>query len=199
MSRADIESASVPSVFRTPAAPHVHSLSTMFTASFATIAEYFRLGLQVGMLSPDQVVAWVYAKIAETEVAPEELIELAWAKGLASTMDALKAVPGERNKQLAGRWLLGVLGQSLPESDEGLQLTAQRAMQIARDAELGEETYYRFDLIDDELSLARTRVYGTVEECRSALTAELAEYQPPTVGDQAWCLTSKDRSREAAI
>lgn len=51
-------------------------------------------------------------------------------------------------------------------------------MHIARHAEKGDETHYRFDMIDDELSLARTKVQGTVEECRSNLAAELAEYQP---------------------
>lgn len=150
----------------------------MTAASYATIAEYFRLGLQVGLLLPAQAVAWADAEIAAAEVAPEELIEVAWAKGLASTTDALAAVSGERDKQLAGRWLLGFLGQSIPASDEDLHLAVQSAMHIARHAELGDETYYRFDMIDDELSLARTKVYGTVEECRSNLVAELAEYQP---------------------
>lgn len=94
-----------------------------------------------------------------------------------STMDALSAVPGDRQKQLAGRMLLGLLGKNLPESDEALQFAVQQAMHIARHAELGDEIYYRFDLIDDELSLARTKVYGTVEQCRSALAAELAAYR----------------------
>lgn len=150
----------------------------MSTGSYATIAEYFRLGLQLGLLLPDQAVAWADAEIAAAEVAPEELIEVAWAKGLACTVDALAAVPGERNKQLAGRWLLGLLGQSIPESSERLQLAARCAMHIARYAELGDATYYRFDMIDDELSLARTKAYGTVDECRSNLVAELAGYEP---------------------
>jgi hypothetical protein len=150
----------------------------MSTASHATIAEYFRLGLQVGLLMPDQAVAWADEKIASAQVAPEELMDVAWARGLTSTMDALAAVPGERNKQLAGRWLLGLLAQSIPSSDEGLQLAAQRAMYIARDAELGDETYYRFNMIDDELSLARTNAYGTIEECRVNLVAELADFPP---------------------
>lgn len=131
----------------------------MTAASYATIAEYFRLGLQVGLLLPAQAVAWADAEIAAAEVAPEELIEVAWAKGLASTMDALAGVSGERDKQLAGRWLLGLLGQSIPTSDEDLHLAVQSAMHIARHAELGDETYYRFDMIDDELSLARTKVW----------------------------------------
>ena len=150
----------------------------MSSPSFATVAEYFRLGLKVGLLAPSQAVEWADAEMAATEEAPEELIEVAWAKGLDSTLDALAAVPGERDRQLAGRWLLGLLGKAVPESDDGLQLAAQSAMHIARHAELGDDTYCRFDMIDDELSLARMKVYGTVEECRSSLIAELSEYQP---------------------
>jgi hypothetical protein len=151
------------------------------TASLATIAEYFRLGLQVGLLTPEQAVAWADAQIAAAEAPPEGMIEVAWCKGLASTIEALGAVPGERNKQLAGHWLLGLMREAVPESAEELQLAAQRAMQIARHAELGDEAYYRFDMIDDELSLARTQVYGTVEECRMNLVAALAEYHPMEV------------------
>lgn len=150
----------------------------MSTASYATIAEYFRLGLQVGLLLPDQAVAWADEEIAIAELASEELIDVAWAKGLTSTMDALAAVPGTRNKQLAGRWLLGLLAKLIPCTDEGLQLAIKRAMHIVQCAELGDETYGRFDMIDDELSLARANVYGTIEECRAKLVAELLKYRP---------------------
>ena len=149
------------------------------TESLATIAEYFRLGLQVGLLHPAQAISWADSEISETDVPPSELIEISWSNGLLSTMDALAAVPGDRDKQAAGRWLLGLLAQFIPDSQEDLQLAIQRAMQIAREANLGDETYYRFDIIDDELSLARTSAYGTVEQCKVNLAAELAEY--PTV------------------
>lgn len=152
------------------------------TASLATVAEYFRIGLRIGLLSPEQAVAWADARIADATAAPEGIVDVAWSKGLASTIEALGAVPGERNKQLAGCWILGLMRGAVPESSEGLHLTVQRAMQVARHAELGDETYYRFDAIDDELSLARSKVYGTVEECRSKLVAELEKYDPLEVG-----------------
>jgi hypothetical protein len=148
--------------------------------SLATIAEYFRLGLQVGLLLPEHASAWATSVLAALDSPPYEIIEVSWSKGLASTLDALSAVPGERDKSLAGRWLLGLLRESIPDSEEGLQLAARRAMQIARDAELGDETYYRFDMVDDELSLARNKIYGTVEQCRIELLRELTEY--PVLG-----------------
>jgi hypothetical protein len=145
--------------------------------TLATIAEYFRIGLQVGLLSPERASDWATSEIARMEDPPYELIEVSWSKGLASTLEALSSVQGERDKHLAGRWLLGQLRESLPHADAELQLAARQAMQVARAAELGDETYYRFDMVDDELSLARTKVYGTVEECRVNLLKELAGYQ----------------------
>lgn len=129
------------------------------TSSIATIAEYFQLGLQVGLLIPEHAIAWADAEITHSETAHEGMIEVSWSKGLVLTFDALAAVPGERNKQRAGCWLLGLLRENVPESPEGLHLAVQRAMQIARHAELGDETCHLFDMIDDELSLARTKVY----------------------------------------
>lgn len=49
-------------------------------------------------------------------------------------------------------------------------------MSIARLAGLGDDTYYRFDSLDDELSLARTEVYGSIEQCRLDLQSELESY-----------------------
>jgi hypothetical protein len=119
------------------------------------------------------------------ETPPYELIEVSWSKGLASTMEALSSVQGERDRHLAGTWLLGLLRQSLPDSDAELHLAARRAMQVARSTELGDETYYRFDMIDDELSLARTKVYGTVEQCRENLLDELVGYPLPQLSSDA--------------
>ena len=144
--------------------------------SLATIAEYLRIGLVVGLLSTEQASAWAYSIIASEAEPPCEIIDLAWCKGVTPTMDALAAIEGDRNTQLAGRWLLGLLRQTLPETEEGLHIATQRAMSIARLAELGDDVYYRFDGLDDELSLARTRVYGTVEECRSHIQIELDGY-----------------------
>jgi hypothetical protein len=149
--------------------------------SLATVAEYFRIGLQVGLLLPDQAAEWATAVISDLATPPYEVIEVSWSKGLASTLEALSSVKGERDKQLAGHLLLGLIRDSLPESESGLHLAAHRAMSIAREAELGDETYYRFDIIDDELSLARTKVYGTVEQCRLDLVNELAEYPSANV------------------
>lgn len=146
------------------------------SASMATIAEYFRIGVLLGLVEPKQAVAWADRVIACEDDPRPEIIEVAWSIDLLSTIDALAAVPGERDKQAAGRWLLGLVRETLPKSVDELEMAAQRAMQIVRHAELGDEPYYRFDRIDEELSLVRTGAYGSVDQCRADLLAELAGY-----------------------
>ncbi|WP_395027811.1 hypothetical protein [Comamonas odontotermitis] len=141
--------------------------------SVATIAEYFRLGIQTGLIQPENAIAWADSEIAVAAPPADGIIEVAWSRSPASTMEALLAVPGERDKQLAGRLLLGLLGKSDLNSEDALEAAAKRALYIARDAELGDETYAQFNAIDDLISLASTKTYGTFEQCKSELTSTL--------------------------
>ena len=149
------------------------------TSSLATIADYFRLGLETGLLKPDDAKAWALSVVERLPEPPYEIIELSWIEGLASTLEALATIKGERDTKLAGQWILGCLRESMPQSDEHLHWMARRAMQIAKTAGLGDETYYKFDSIDDALSLARSKTCGTVEECRNGLLDALEEYPMP--------------------
>nr|WP_316643385.1 hypothetical protein [uncultured Roseateles sp.] len=136
-------------------------------------------------MKPEDASAWAMALVEELAEPPYEIIEVALGKGLATTLENLAAVQGERDSSLAGRWLLGYLRQSLPDSDEHLHWAIRRAMQIARIAALGDETYYGFDSIDDELFLARNNTYGSVADCRRVLVESLQEYPMPPVTSEA--------------
>jgi hypothetical protein len=147
--------------------------------SYATIAEYYRVGLEAGLIQPDDVRSWADGVIAELDQPPAEIIEVSWSKGVPELLENLNTIPGERDRSLAGRWLLGLLRDTLPQSDEQLSWAVRRAMQIAQSTGLGNDTYYQFDLVDDELFLARNGQYGTVAECRRELESALAEYPSP--------------------
>ncbi len=147
--------------------------------TLATIADYYRIGLETGLLKPDDASVWATSVIAKMPEPPYEIIEVSWTKGLHSMLEALAAVVGERDKQLAGRWMLGYLRESMPDSDEHLHWVARRGMQIAKLADLGDEIYYQFDMIDDELFLAKYNTCGTVEECRANLQNVLNSYPAP--------------------
>jgi hypothetical protein len=148
-------------------------------ASVATIAEYYRFGIEAGLLTTQDAVAWCDAVIA-AEVAPAgEFIELGWCKDASAAIECLKMIQGERDTQLAGKWLLGLLGQRFRESVIGISTAVRMGMQISRAAQLGDELYYDFDSVEDEHFLAKTGQYGTVPDCRNVLEEILAKFQPP--------------------
>lgn len=101
---------------------------------------------------------------------------MSWSTDVPRLVTSLHAIPGERDSVLAGHWLLNILGKSLSEDEERLEYAIRQSLQICTRAGLDQETYYRFDAIDDELSLARLGQYGTVARCREEFVKILAEY-----------------------
>ncbi|MBS0430569.1 MAG: hypothetical protein JSR41_25060 [Proteobacteria bacterium] len=153
-----------------PHAPHI-----------ATLAEYFRIGLTAGLLLPEEASNWAISEIARLEAPPYELIEVSYAKTPLDAIAALASVQGERDRQVAGAWALARLRESLRGPDFDVHLAAHLAMRIVRAAEFGDDIYYRFDMIEDEASLALTGAHGTLEDCRTHLLNELACYPLPPV------------------
>lgn len=151
-----------------PQAPH-----------FATLAEYFRIGLTAGLLRPEDASNWAISEIARLHAPSYELIEVSYAKTPLDAIAALASMQGERDRQAAGGWALARLRESLRGPDFDVRLAAHQAMRIVRAAEFGDEIYYRFDMIEDEVSLALTGAYGTLEDCRTRLLDELAGYPMP--------------------
>ena len=134
--------------------------------TLATIAEYFRIGIQVGLVRPEAAIAWADAVIASVDTPEGEIVEVACSKGLSYTLNALIRVEGERNKSLAGRWLLELLGKTDFDLEEAFQTAVQQAHWIAWHAELGMEACNQFNSIDDQVSLARTKTYGSIDQCK---------------------------------
>jgi hypothetical protein len=107
---------------------------------------------------------------------PFEIIELALSKEKSRIIENLNAILGVRDSVLAGGWLLSDLCKSLPESAEKLDFALRCALNIASMASLGDEAYYEFDQLADELFLARHNTYGSVTECRDAMIEVLKKY-----------------------
>ena len=147
----------------------------------ATVAEYFRIGVEVGIISPDEPRTWADALIRELEHPSGEVIEVSWSKGTAELLQGLRAIPGERDCNLAGSWLLGLLAARLRTSPDPWSI-ARSAMKVARVANMGDDVYYQFDVIDDQFSLAELGQYGTTEACRTELEEVLAKYPARPAG-----------------
>jgi hypothetical protein len=152
---------------------------------FATLAEYFRIGLTAGLLRPEEASNWAIFEIARLDAPPYELIEVSYAKTPLDAIAALASVQGERDRQVAGGWALAQLRESLRHSDLDVRSAARQAMRIVRAAEFGDEICYRFDMIEDEVALALTGAYGTLEDCRTHLLNELSSYPLPPVSHSA--------------
>lgn len=152
--------------------------------TLATIAEYYRLGIEAGLLKPEEAQEWATSLLRRLDDPPYEIIEVSWGKGLATTIDNLREVKGARDSQTAGGWLLGYLREHFPDDDEGLVRAARQAMQIARSAGLGDDVYYGFDSIDDGIFLAMSGTYGSVEDSRKDLLDVLKDYPLPRLGNE---------------
>ena len=146
------------------------------------MAEYLRIGIEVGLLEPTAAHAWADALVEALPQPSGEVIEVACSRNLAALHTSLRSVPGERDSRLAGQWLLGTLRDRLPLCGQGLARAIRQSLQVCVAAGLDEDTFHRFNVIDDQLSLARTGAHGTVAECRAGFTHALAEYPaPPSV------------------
>jgi len=143
--------------------------------SLASFEQYFRIGLELGIVAPDQVKDWAISVIDEMNEPPAEIIEVSWSKPRSELIPDLNEVKGEADLELVRRWLLGTLSSNLGSANDHLEQAIRQAMGISR-AVRNHDLYYVFDAIEDELHLARTQVYGTVEECREEFNSALKEY-----------------------
>jgi hypothetical protein len=153
----------------------------------ATAADYLRIGIELGLVEPQQARDWADAIIRESEAPPAEIIEVSWSHDVGALIRSLFTAPGEGNRALAGRWLLHDLATVLGEGDDdGLVEVVRGCLAVCVASGLDEDTWHRFDAVDDELSLARQGVFGSVEACREALVSLLAEYPAaPEIGAAA--------------
>ncbi|MDN4059752.1 hypothetical protein QPK31_16120 [Massilia sp. YIM B02769] len=146
--------------------------------SLASFAQYFRIGLEVGLCEAEEAMEWAISVIDQMDEPPGEVIEVSWRKPLAHAISDLNEVEGEPEMALVCRWLLGRISMTLDSTNDSLGGAIRQAMRVARatgDAEL----YHIFDTIEDELYLAENETYGTVAECRKDFDKALKENGAP--------------------
>lgn len=152
------------------------------TPSLATYSQFFRLGLETGICTADGTREWALSVIAEMDEPPGEIIEVSWRKPLPQLIADLNSVYGEVDLNTAGGWLFGILLRSMSSPNGDLRAILTGAKQIAlsmsvhlRDSEL----YNLFSALEDELDLAETGVFGTVEACKAELAEVLGRNSSP--------------------
>lgn len=143
----------------------------------STIAAYYLYGLEVGIVTLQQAKDWAFSVVESTDSPPADVIDVALSSGLPEINEKLSAVAGERDVQLAGKWLLNALSREFSSNPLNVERITKQAMQVTRSTALGDDEYYVFDHIDDALSLAQSGTYGSVEGCRSELENALSAYK----------------------
>ncbi|MFG5411202.1 hypothetical protein ABXN37_27745 [Piscinibacter sakaiensis] len=148
-------------------------------SSTATMAEFLRRGIELDLWDVDLARAWADEQIRHHDEPPHEIIEIAWSKGVGELLTALSAVQGERNKPLAGAWLLGLIANQIADDAHSLAVSARQAMNVARLCELDESVYDEFDGIEDSIYLARDQQHGTLQDCKQDLLQLLSKHALP--------------------
>ena len=154
-------------------------------SSHATRAEYYRIGLETGLIAQDEVRDWATGVIERLTEPPAEIIEVSWSRTQHSLEENLRSVSGARDQRQAGEWLLGLLREKHFDSKVDLTWCARKAMHVARAAEMNESVYYEFDGLEDEIFLARNNPGGDLEACRHFMGEALAKFPSPPSPSEA--------------
>jgi len=154
-------------------------------SSHATRAEYYRIGLETGLIAHDEVRDWAMGVIERLADPPAEIIEVSWSRTQQSLEENLRMVAGDRDRNQAGGWLLGLLRERHFGSEADLTWCARKAMHIARAADLDESIYYEFDGMEDDVFLAKNNLGGNLEAYRHFMGETLAKYPLPPSPSEA--------------
>jgi hypothetical protein len=147
--------------------------------SLATMAQYYRIGIEAGICVEDEAREWAFAMIGELQDPPGELIEVSWRKPRPQLLDDLNSVRGEPDLQRVGGWLFAALRQAGPTAQQRLRAALRQAFYIVAGAKLGEDMYYELDCIDDEIALTANGHLGTRDQCVADFDDFLAKHAAP--------------------
>lgn len=149
--------------------------------SLATMAQYFRIGIEAGIRQEDEARDWAFAMIGELDEPPGELIEVSWRKARAQLLDDLNSVPGEPDFRRIGGWLFAALREAGPPTALQLRAFLRQAFYVVAAAELGEEVYSELDEIDDGISLTANGELISMEQCVADFNDFLQRHAAPTL------------------
>ena len=140
-------------------------------ATTATIATYYLVGIEAGILPYEQSKEWAFSVVERLDAPPIEIIEIATANQRNAALEALHVVTAGADGPVAGRLLLQeILGQFNVGAISAIQ-AVRTAMRVVRSTDMPDLVYYDFDILEDELVLVANGVFGTPE----ALAADLAK------------------------
>lgn len=143
-------------------------------------AEALRLGLIVGLVHPNQVVAWADGIIMANRAveAPVVLdLTLAADRPLAELVSFLGEVPGTVDAAAVGRRVAKQLREGLAVGTLDVIEVARAMYRLLREGYAPDREFENMAYsADDEVDLALEGTYGTLEDVRTELTQFLDRY-----------------------
>ena len=151
--------------------------NNMQQIDFATVALYFRHGMEAGVLSEANTRDWVLQAVEILKAPPEELVEVLSSRSYTHLLEALKDVPGRGQLHLAGQWLFHDLHlQLVTRKVDAFPTISTQAVQVARITEQGENVQSKLVALDASADMACMGYASSLEECRNELINALAQY-----------------------
>jgi hypothetical protein len=142
------------------------------------MAEFFRLSLLAGLCEPSTVARWADSIVAAEPSPHIAFIELciAGSQSASSVQTLLDDVPGHATPDFSVQMLLGHASRLVTAHVFTPEQLLLRLYHMASLETFPDSIYYELSAFEDELSLARDGVYGTVSEVAQDFTTFLATY-----------------------
>jgi hypothetical protein len=142
-------------------------------------AEFFRLSLLAGLCEPSSVARWADSIVAAERSPHIAFIELciAASQPASSVQTLLDDVPGQATPELPVRMLLGYSSRLVSARAFTPEQLLLRLYGIASLETFPERIYFQLVTLEDDYSLVRDGVYGTLAEVTQDITTFLNEYE----------------------
>ncbi|MBK8093377.1 MAG: hypothetical protein IPK32_15710 [Verrucomicrobiaceae bacterium] len=142
------------------------------------MAEFFRLGLSLETCEVSQVVRWAEKVIEREEKPNHAFIELCLAntKPASAVKSLLADVPGSSTTGLPLRMLLGQCWHIASRSPNQAARLLQPLYLLVCLQDFESDIYYALVCLEDDLSLAQDKVFGSVEEVTKKFCAFLQPF-----------------------
>ncbi|MCA9233269.1 MAG: hypothetical protein KDA57_21675 [Planctomycetales bacterium] len=151
-------------------------LSPLSNLGVSDSAAYLRCAIEVGLLDLDHAKEWAYGIVAELDIPPVEIIEVAGSNRRDDVVAKLSVVAKGANMPAAGIALLAQIGLELRAERRSLREALALAMRVSEVAKLPEDIYQAFNGLDDALWLAEAGTYGNTEDIKRDVEEEFNRY-----------------------
>jgi hypothetical protein len=125
------------------------------STDYANYREYFRYGLNIGILRSSDVTDWALGIIEDLDRPPIEIIEVGMSRNLRELSEQLDELGKNAisDTDLVASWLFWVLKSRLTGAPSTYECIVEQARKVARETNRAEHIYSRICYIDYEVSL----------------------------------------------